>query len=579
MCIRDRYTNLGIQGWTSKMDRKLVRMVAQCALRDEWKAGTRIKLTDLKPSAAEITSMVQLANGSMSEQDAVGKMVARLAVIRLVNDLIDGTVLPGVDLADLQSTMPGQMLSKCRSFVFGTTKRQLWDKVMKNTNTRDQKKLTLSRGLAMQLQNRKGTDHEGTKSMFGQGMHVIAKWPPAVLRNRGRCFEAIFKGESAEDAGGVYREALDDMITELSSTMLPILQQSPNGLGAIGENRDRWIASPAAHTDTHISMLRFLGQLMGIALRTGLPMKLNLSAVVWKKLVGQQVTLKDLKGFDFSAYQAMEQLQNLDALGVTEDIFEDVFDETFTTHDSAGQEVELLPGGSCRSLTYANSGEFAALMAQTRIHESDRQVQAIKQGLATVVPVDLLQLWGWQDLELAVAGSGKMDLDLLKKHTRYESCDESDAHVQFFWAALEGFSEDDKSNFLRFVWGRSKLPVSSAGFEEGFKMCKMTRGNDPDKMLPLAHTCFFQLDLPVYTTLEITRDKILYAVRNCRAMDGDDQYATGRQNRDLGMDLGDSDGAGGEDSEVSMSASESDTSEDSDELSHGMFSDTSSCDY
>ncbi len=62
-------------------------------------------------------------------------------------------------------------------------------------------------------------------------------------------------------------------------------------------------------------------------------------------------------------------------------------------------------------------------------------------------------------------------------------------------------------------------------------------------------------------------------------MDGDDQYATGRQNRDLGMDLGDSDGAGGEDSEVSMSASESDTSEDSDELSHGMFSDTSSCDY
>ena len=34
-----------------------------------------------------------------------------------------------------------------------------------------------------------------------------------------------------------------------------------------------------------------------------------------------------------------------------------------------------------------------------------------------VVPVDLLQLWSWGDLERAISGTRKMDLELLKKNT------------------------------------------------------------------------------------------------------------------------------------------------------------------
>ena len=228
----------------------------------------------------------------------------------------------------------------------------------------------------------------------------------------------------------MYREALDDMCRELNTKMVPILQQCPNGLGGLGECRDTWIASPSVHTETHYKMLRFLGQLMGIALRTGLPMKLNLSSFVWKKLVGQEVTVNDLKNFDLAAYQAFEQLQNLDMLGVTPDIFDDVFDDFFVTHDSAGQEVELCEGGSTKRLTYENSAEFAQRMAEVRLHESDDSFKAITQGLATVVPVDLLKLWSWDDLELEVTGSTKMDLELLKKHTRYESCNSEDQHIQ-----------------------------------------------------------------------------------------------------------------------------------------------------
>ena len=44
----------------------------------------------------------------------------------------------------------------------------------------------------------------------------------------------------------------------------------------------------------------------------------------------------------------------------------------------------------------------------------------------------------------------------------------------------------------------------------------------PDDYYPVAHTCFFSLELPAYSSLEITKDKLRYAVYNCMAIDGDD---------------------------------------------------------
>jgi hypothetical protein len=42
---------------------------------------------------------------------------------------------------------------------------------------------------------------------------------------------------------------------------------------------------------------------------------------------------------------------------------------------------------------------------------------------------------------------------------------------------------------------------------------------DPDGALPTASTCFFQLHLPKYTSLEALREKLLYACYNCKDLD------------------------------------------------------------
>ena len=70
---------------------------------------------------------------------------------------------------------------------------------------------------------------------------------------------------------------------------------------------------------------------------------------------------------------------------------------------------------------------------------------------------------------------------------------------------LESYSEEDKKLYLRFVTGRSKIPLDLKAQE--YKHTVTTMGGN-DQTLPQAHTCFNQIDLPPYTKKEAMRKRI-----------------------------------------------------------------------
>jgi hypothetical protein len=49
--------------------------------------------------------------------------------------------------------------------------------------------------------------------------------------------------------------------------------------------------------------------------------------------------------------------------------------------------------------------------------------------------------------------------------------------------------------------------------------------SQPDTFLPKAHTCFFSINLPRYSSAEVMKTKILYAINNCVEMDADFRLA------------------------------------------------------
>ena len=98
-----------------------------------------------------------------------------------------------------------------------------------------------------------------------------------------------------------------------------------------------------------------------------------------------------------------------------------------------GTEVELVSGGKSKPVTMANRNEWVDLVVQTRLYESKRQVDAIRRGLSAVVPLQLLSLLNWRELEVHVCGRPVMDVQLLKSNTSYRGCSVHDEHIGFFW--------------------------------------------------------------------------------------------------------------------------------------------------
>jgi len=265
-------------------------------------------------------------------------------------------------------------------------------------------------------------------------------------------------------------------------------------------------------------MYTFLGNLIGICLRRGDVLPLVLSRVTWQLLVGAEPDLQDLVCGDNATATSVQNLMDVEALGARPEDFEDFFgDMRFVFHSSAGIEVPLVKRGAQKRVTFANAREFAELILKMRLNEASEAVGCIRLGMSIVVPIGYLSLWTWQDLELRVCGSPYIDVARLKKHANLDGYLEGDNPVKYLWYALENFSQEDLSNFVRFCWGRSRLPPEgSSQWEDGFKI---TRAADiPEDGLPRAHTCFFQIDLPLYPNKYVAHDKIQFAVQNCTTL-------------------------------------------------------------
>jgi len=80
------------------------------------------------------------------------------------------------------------------------------------------------------------------------------------------------------------------------------------------------------------------------------------------------------------------------------------------------------------------------------------------------------------------------------------------------WSVLRDFNQPELRLFLRFVWGQSRLPATAAQFVQKFEIIDFHwegGASSIDLALPKSHTCFFQLELPKYSTREIMREKLL----------------------------------------------------------------------
>ncbi|CAI2369874.1 unnamed protein product [Moneuplotes crassus] len=457
-------------------------------------------------------------------------------------------------------------LLKNKSKMFNKTKNDYLLKIIDSLpRSFDEKEVTYHRITTQENKDKGIVDDDAQWTIFATTMRKCMESGYenlCVNSPQQKAWSAKFVGEGSIDDGGPYRETISNMTDELHSQYLPLLIPTQNNKNDHGFGRDLWTVNPAATSPTHLEMYKFMGALLGMAFRAGQVMDMKLPSIFWKKFTNEEITIKDLEYSDAYAVQLIREVENMKAI-TTKEEFESSMDMSWTTQLSNGETISLCPKGHERKVLYEETDEYHQKVIEARINEFSKQFEMVKEGFEVIMPTSCLKILDSRYFEQRVTGPSVISSDILKSITYYSNCSADNEYIQRFWRVFDAFSNQERCMFLKFVWGRARLPPPERLNNQNFKilLADNYRHNNPDDRFPQAHTCYFQFDLPKYSTDEVCSQKILYAIKSCGGIDTDQGPVPENSSDDDDSDL------------MALDLMESDSSDDEEDSDYSDSSD------
>lgn len=366
-------------------------------------------------------------------------------------------------------------------------------------------------------------------------------------------------------------DELSDLAADRTKSKYEVVIRSPNDLGDIGEFRDRLLINPSFSSPAQLKSCFILGQLMAVSIRSCVSLNISLAPHVWKQLLGLPLHKDDLACFDCAFWRSLAHIEQC-----SEEEFQKVFSDKLEWSVLLSDEVTSVPltaPTKSPNVSWASRSDFVEQATQARLHESAFQIAMIRKGVDSVIPRSALTqlVQSGAELELLVCGDPTVDLAVLKACTTYQEASHDTPVVEMFWNMLENFSNEERKQFLRFAWARDRLPVHMGSNRMQVKVFdivqkrKMPVVNAPPAAvsqgeprasdsagagaaaagvaagqvaaeaasseaktdiadmaiedegfdtypLPSAETCFFNVNLPMYPSLEVMRRKFRTAL-------------------------------------------------------------------
>jgi hypothetical protein len=317
--------------------------------------------------------------------------------------------------------------------------------------------------------------------------------------------EINFVGERGQDAGGLTRE----WFTEISKQML-----NPNlGMFKLSDSGSTYYPNPKSYIQNeHLQYFRFIGRIIGKALLEEQYIECSFVKALYKIIRGVPISWHDVEDYDNTYYNNLKWLLDNDA-----SILEKTFCETIDFFGKP-ETHELIENGRNIPVTDENKKEYVQKVSYFKLYTSIKdQIDSFLKGFYELIPRKLISIFDHGELELLISGLPTIDIDDMKAHSDYSGYTESSHAIQWFWEVMNELSNPEKAEFLQFVTGSSKVPI------EGFVALQGMRGpqrfnihkmyeSDVNR-LPVAHTCFNQLDMPDYPSKELLRERLLFAIR------------------------------------------------------------------
>lgn len=115
----------------------------------------------------------------------------------------------------------------------------------------------------------------------------------------------------------------------------------------------------------------------------------------------------------------------------------------------------MVPNGKNINVEFKDLNSYIDTLRSRKINESKLQIKRITQGLSQLIPLPYLHCLTGEELKLIICGRPKVDVDLLKKHTKYSGgLNEESRRIKFFWEIMKELQEVDRLKIIRFCWGQ-----------------------------------------------------------------------------------------------------------------------------
>ncbi|KAL4431858.1 hypothetical protein ABPG74_012670 [Tetrahymena malaccensis] len=339
------------------------------------------------------------------------------------------------------------------------------------------------------------------KCVFEDTFKTIMRQKPHQLIQKQ--FEVKFRKEDGIDQSGLTREWYSCISKELFDPR--------KGLFKVASNR--YIVSPSTTSylvPDHITLFKFSGQIIAKSVLEGYLLGVDFPKFILKHITGQPLKISDLDDIE------PELTKNL--LWILENPVEDLCLTFIYEFEEIGQKktIELIHDGKNIDVTDQNKKDYVdKLINYVMIQQIQPQIQSLLEGFFSIFPKSELFLVDWMELGTKIAGAQEIDFKELRANTTYQGgYSEISTLIQWFWEILMTFDDKMKRKFLFFLSGSYKIPLG--GYKDmGFTISKIFDTQN----LPVAHTCFNQLDLPQYEDKETLQKKLFQAI-----LDGNESF-------------------------------------------------------
>jgi E3 ubiquitin-protein ligase EDD1 len=272
-------------------------------------------------------------------------------------------------------------------------------------------------------------------------------------------------------------------------------------------------------TEVRLNAFRNVGRLLGLCLLQNELCPLFLNRHVLKYMLGRPLKFHDLAFFDPVIYESFRQLlTDVENMPESKSYFQSLGISACIDlcEEEGGGSKELVRNGRDRDVTPISLPGYIGLYAEYRMKEAQwKALDNLKEGLLDVIPARALEGLTSEDLRLLLNGVGDINVTTLISYTSFndESGEAPDRLVSFkrwLWAVIEKMSAMEKQDLVYFWTGSPALPASEEGFQP---MPSVTIRPADDSHLPSANTCISRLYIPLYSSKQILKAKLLMAIK------------------------------------------------------------------